>query len=399
MVKGFIKNISKGLLQEVKSELKSEGKNVIKEVKSELKSEGKNVIQEAKSELKSEGKNIIQEAKSELKSEGKNIISDTISNINGDINIKDISGGEVPKLDTEYSECNILSDIIDDGSICMKNNDIVRIVELAKKFGVVSDIDTERLKTLSDKSLASIKTKQNILTELKIKVEPKCDSESCVVENIANRVAPEVQTEIKDIIDETYNIKGPWNSTEWLNDKQIDGTLSKLTKKYDGFHTISFKMRDQFVGINMNPMDLYNNDIRRIGFIANEDVSTGGGTHWVAIYIDMTTDGTYDNPFTIEFFNSGGGKIYPEILEWFYKIQHTINTTPRNGGTDNDITYHAKCVCVCKIQHQRKNSECGVYSLYYIWSRVSGTPYKMFELHRVADEQMIKFRKALFRHS
>jgi len=47
-------------------------------------------------------------------------------------------------------------------------------------------------------------------------------------------------------------------------------------------------------------------------------------------------------------------------------------------------------------RHQRGDTECGVYSLYYIRQRLEGTPARWFATDTVPDDAMIKFRKHLF---
>jgi hypothetical protein len=52
---------------------------------------------------------------------------------------------------------------------------------------------------------------------------------------------------------------------------------------------------------------------------------------------------------------------------------------------------------VSKIQHQKDNSSCGPYSLYYIISRLEGVPFISFEKNRIPDNVMWDFRHHLFR--
>jgi hypothetical protein len=51
---------------------------------------------------------------------------------------------------------------------------------------------------------------------------------------------------------------------------------------------------------------------------------------------------------------------------------------------------------VSSIRHQHTRSECGVYSLFYIWSRLNGTPVSYFQNTPVPDNVMFEFRQHLF---
>jgi hypothetical protein len=46
--------------------------------------------------------------------------------------------------------------------------------------------------------------------------------------------------------------------------------------------------------------------------------------------------------------------------------------------------------------HQKSNSECGAYSLYYIWLRLQGKPYTFFKDNLITDSNMLEFRSTIF---
>ena len=76
------------------------------------------------------------------------------------------------------------------------------------------------------------------------------------------------------------------------------------------------------------------------------------------------------------------GQKYPEITRWVRKMCE--------GGQAEPI--------IILSPHQKQHSECGVYALYYIWARLHGIPYTEFnDDYIIPDEDMIKFRKFLFR--
>lgn len=319
-----------------------------------------------------------------------------------------VKGGKVPDGKTA-SECNFTrNDLphegsLEDGTICSQNIDIIEVVGITRKNGIDTndlEVDIKNLKTLNPKSISAINIKKKVIEELKNKVPDakKCTSESCVIKNISNISTVEDVTKLRNIMDKNFNIEGPWDNKTWLNDKNIDTTLKQLTKKYPHFHMLPYKMLDEFVDSTniLNNTDFYNfhlkDKYKKVGFIANQDTRAGSGIHWVAVLIDFDppgpSPGSYTNPITIEFFNSAAGPIYKEVVIWASKVQRDIQLQQK----------HCDIIQVSKIQHQHHNTECGVYSLYYIWSRLDGTPWTDFQYKRVPDEQMVEFRKALFRH-
>jgi len=49
-----------------------------------------------------------------------------------------------------------------------------------------------------------------------------------------------------------------------------------------------------------------------------------------------------------------------------------------------------------KVKHQKSKSECGVYSLFYVWARLNGVPPEKFTANIVPDELMFEFRQHIF---
>ena len=53
-------------------------------------------------------------------------------------------------------------------------------------------------------------------------------------------------------------------------------------------------------------------------------------------------------------------------------------------------------IIASKNEHQKDKHSCGVYSLYYIISRLSHIPYEYFQSNIVKDTLMHKYRNFLF---
>lgn len=256
-------------------------------------------------------------------------------------------------------------------------------------------------KHLEDKNIdtSSIKSKEDVVETIKESLQ--CSTERCVLQN------PKfVKNEIKGIIKESLErIKpyGPSNSNKLLNNDNIDDVLRKLTKQHKGFYHMNFQMID-FAGekdgdswkvvkgetisptelgtIDMTK-DVINKGYKTFGVVLNTDKRTNGGIHWFSLFCDFRV-----SPCTIEYFNSSGNKPVRQIQEWLVKTEDSIN----KAGVCK-----ATVVILSGLVHQRDSeTECGPYSLYYIWNRLNGIPAMKFQEQRIPDRLMLEFRKHCF---
>lgn len=204
-----------------------------------------------------------------------------------------------------------------------------------------------------------------------------CSSESCVVANaVKSGVVPAAEME-------RFNPAGPWNSTTWLNNMNIYGVLQRYQKKFPKFYPFDFHMRD--FAKHPGRYELPNYDWKagekqwdHWGCVLNTDVSSGSGEHWVAFFVDKPGK-------TVEYFDSAAKPPHPEFIDLIVSVANTLGFKEKS---------------IITVKHQIHNTECGVYSLYYIISRLHGVPFSRFEIgSRIPDEDMVEFRKYLFRHS
>ncbi len=236
------------------------------------------------------------------------------------------------------------------------------------------------------KDLVEPSENKNLLSALKTKY--RCDDEICILKN--NEVKKYVGADlIEKILKENFKPIGPKCSREWLSNFNIDDIQDQMKKKYDNrkFYHIPFQMRDfEKTGSELAVFDWpskYREGFRTFGTVMNTDYSSGKGIHWFALFGDFS-----DNldVFTIEYFNSSGELPIPEVNVWMKKFKHSLN-----------FQKPVKDVITSRIVHQKSSTECGLYSLYYIISRLHGVPWEWFGKNRVKDKVMYEFREYLFR--
>lgn len=243
-----------------------------------------------------------------------------------------------------------------------------------------------------------------------IKTMTGCKSESCVLKdnNFANFIGHD---KIKKELDERFKPHGPALTYDLLSNFNIDDVLDQLEKAYksENFYHVPFQMRDfetykkndNEIAIscarnakcmkyekdqNLATIDLaekYTNGMRCFGVVFNTDYSTGNGIHWFCIFGDFRK-----KPYTIEYFNSSGNLPLIEISSWMKNTKTKLAKQLNTAVVD---------VISSRIEHQFGDNQCGIYSLYYILSRLENVPYTYFSNNRIPDELMDDFRKMFFR--
>ena len=172
-------------------------------------------------------------------------------------------------------------------------------------------------------------------------------------------------------------INGKW---PWLSNHDIDTVLNRLVVCYPDFQNIGFQMIDfktHGTLYNYQFAEQLKKDKKRFGVVINTDVSSGNGIHWFCMFYDFSSS----DVLNIEFFNSSGRGPTKEIQELINKL----------SGEYKVKTY------INRTAHQKKDSECGVYALFYIWARLKNISIDKLFNHIIKDEQMEQFRKYLFR--
>ena len=234
----------------------------------------------------------------------------------------------------------------------------------------------------------SVSTDKDVILNLK-KIY-NCKSESCILTK--NEIKQTIgHNAVEKQLSERFKPAGPLDKKEWLSNIDIDGVLGQIAEKFKHkkFKHIQFQMRD-FQNTNSElaltdfVKEYKENGVRCFGVVFNDDISTGRGTHWTAMFGDLSKQ-----PFTIEHFNSSGGGPKNEMREWMIKTKHML---------EKELNVKVEVKEVSKIEHQKDQSSCGPYSLYYIISRLEGVSYSVFEKHRIPDSVMWDFRYHLFRN-
>jgi len=228
-----------------------------------------------------------------------------------------------------------------------------------------------------------------------------CTTERCVLVKAKEKIG--TATVEKELFAK-FKVEGPVDSA-LLSNKEIDAVLKQWTLVWNEFYAYNFNMLDynrysirggHVVNspdtlATINFADLYANGKKCCACIINSDKYSGPGKHWMALFADARGRDTW----TVEFFNSSGNPPAIEWINWLKKTQTEMGAI--NEGTPGSWRPKIEIVNVTGIRHQKSRSECGPYSLFYIWSRLNGVLPEYFNTHPIPDQLMFEFRRQLFR--
>lgn len=192
----------------------------------------------------------------------------------------------------------------------------------------------------------------------------------------------------KDLIENTFVPDGPKGKFEWLNTTHIEESLKQYENKHKDFTflgavPIDFDDLPQLGIKNLDFDKLMSQGKTKIGIIFNLDEHYKSGSHWVALFADLKKGQVY-------FFDSYG--IEPEAR--IRKLMRRISKyyTDKLGHPINKLDVRHN-----KTQHQKQNSECGVYSMSFILRLLDGESFDDIEKNIVKDDDINTCRKVYFK--
>jgi len=177
---------------------------------------------------------------------------------------------------------------------------------------------------------------------------------------------------------------GPQGRFDWLSTLDINQVLYQYEEKHPDFKflgavPIDFVELDYLPFKNLKFEDLEADGIKRFGIIFNTDKSYQSGKHWISLFSDLDKAQIY-------FSDSYATKPVKEVRDFMILIEKYIES---KGLKNIDVRYN-------KTQHQKGNSECGVYSINFILRLLKGKTFDHITKKRLTDEQVNKCRIKYF---
>lgn len=177
---------------------------------------------------------------------------------------------------------------------------------------------------------------------------------------------------------------GPANNNNWLSNFDIIDIFKQYEDYYKDFKFLGAVPRDfdsdpgtSFSKINYKEKFI-NNGIHKLGVIFNHDKSDQGGSHWVALFVDLKRG-------DICYFDSAGQEPKKEVKILISKLEDYFK--------QNNIPFKTK---INNTQHQFKNSECGVYSVSFILRLLDGESFDNISTNPIDDDSIQQCRRLYF---
>jgi len=231
-----------------------------------------------------------------------------------------------------------------------------------------------------------------------------CNNEVCWINKF--NISPSLKKEINELFSpstmEKWKKNDEKNNKEdenvWLSNIDIENVLKQYEKVYPCFLFLGTTPIDYFYKstpknqnskcvcdrmCKFNLKDEINRGYNKIGIVLNTDNHTGPGIHWVSLFINIKKE-------FIFYFDSGGEKI-PELIMGF------VNRVISQGKNMKPTPINFKFSQNYPNQHQYSNSQCGMYSLYFIIELLldKKTP-NYFKTKKIKDKEMDNYRYKYF---
>lgn len=300
--------------------------------------------------------------------------TDRDDNISSISSISSIRSSDVAPKNTGDTRC--APAVSFDGISCIELNVLVEIVNA---FNTETD---DKIKLYPNmETLNPRKYKKYLIKQLTNK-DKQCKTQHCWTrQSFINKMKSNVKTQLKHY---TFRPTGPEGKFQWLNTLNINDVMEQYEIKFKDFKFLGAVPMDfddlEPLGIkNLNYNNLIRDGKTKLGIVFNLDESWKDGSHWVAMYTDLSKGQVY-------YFDSYGIQPEPRVR----KLMRRIAKYLESSGVKGVIADHNK------IRHQYKGSECGVYSMNFIIRMLEGETFEQICNSKTPDDKINKFRNEYF---
>ena len=229
---------------------------------------------------------------------------------------------------------------------------------------------------------------KQIWLELREKMGNSCDRESCWLRS--KFMEGKVDTEL---LNYTFAPKSPdeWKRkpNDWLSSLDIESVMKQYEKYYRCFEFLGPSPIDynhhklygecvweELCHLNLSKMVKRNKN--KLGIIFNTDPHYKNGEHWISMFVNIKKK-------FIVYFDSNGNEPPKEVKQ--------LITTIEKQGKQLGIDFK---VHINKREHQKTDSECGMYCLYFIIQMLKDKDVTYFLKNNIPDEEVFELRNKYF---
>ena len=212
------------------------------------------------------------------------------------------------------------------------------------------------------------------------------------------------------------------NPVEWLSTYDIEKCLHQYEEAYPEFlffgatpidicqkNTFNEKVLGKLCDIYLP--DILKKGYTKIGVVFNTDPHDKPGQHWFSCFMDLEkgqlflfdSNGIHSNSNSNSNSNSieklttqSISSLYDPVVKALQKIQKQGNQLYQQKRFPS-IIKNPFSIYFNKQKHQRTNSECGMYSIYFIVRMIEGSDFKQINSQPIPDKFVFQFRNIFFR--
>jgi hypothetical protein len=193
-----------------------------------------------------------------------------------------------------------------------------------------------------------------------------------------------------------YPISWESDPDEWLDNFNIEAVMKQYQEacpwfRFVGVFPIDFSIPNPYNDdktkclypeiCDISLEKEYKKGVRALGIVFNLDTHDKSGSHWVGLYCDIHNLHAKGKHTWCAYFDSYGyatPAFISQLMRFFYKQDPKMK-----------LMYNGR-------RFQYSNSECGMYSMYFIVCMMNHIPFRQFCKERVPDEFMLKLRSLMF---
>ena len=266
---------------------------------------------------------------------------------------------------------------------------------IRNNYTCYTDDDLKKLKDMwnarhPDKPIKTNDSKQ-IWEQLKQYYASICNKESCWVRQMTKNT--KMEKELLDSFAPESPITWTKNPNEWLSSIDILEVMNQYEKKYKCFDFLgpspidydAHRLYGECVWEELCHFNLESQmkkGHKKVGVIFNLDPHYKGGSHWVSLFINVPKK-------TIFYFDSAGETCPEQIKKFINMVIEQGKKLPNPIHFKYDENHPA--------EHQYGNTECGIYSIFFIIhmleDKITGHYLKT---HILKDKYMSNFRHVYY---
>lgn len=244
---------------------------------------------------------------------------------------------------------------------CLSNEQVMEMARAFNRYVAKKKLNPNESTNYSIDAINIKDDKKYLLTELLKRFNKICNGDQMCITRQAfmNEVIGEMKL---DIDNNTYRPKGPSNPKEWLGTENITEVMQQYEKIYPDFKffgAVPFDCNDyEFCSLYKPDYDKFlKSGIKQIATVLNLDKLGQPGSHWVALYMNLSTGEVY-------FSDSNGHGPTGNIKQAIHNFADYIKSK------NKQLIYKYN-----PNPYQKDTSECGVYSCNFIIRKLAGESF------------------------